>query len=200
MIGKLSRTIDERVDDRRPNDNAPMSSRAPDVRRARLPRLASWFVEVTTANAGGAVYGAVMVGVLLAAEDARHEDYPATIEAAAIVLLLYWLTNLYTHALGVRLQRREPLNLKLIWRSCLHELPIVEGALIPVVVLLITWAAGLTVRRGATAAVWAAAATIVVLEVAAGWRSRREPRDIWVQIGVGAVIGLALISVKLVLH
>jgi hypothetical protein len=100
MIGKSSRMIDERVDDRRPNDNAPMSSRAPDVRRARLPRLASWFVEVTTANAGGAVYGAVMVGVLLAAEDARHEDYPATIEAAAIVLLLYWLTNLYTHALG----------------------------------------------------------------------------------------------------
>ncbi len=66
-----------------------MSSRASDVRRARLPRLASWLLDVTTANAGGAVYGAVMVGVLLAAEDARHEGYPATLEAAAIVLLLY---------------------------------------------------------------------------------------------------------------
>jgi hypothetical protein len=157
-------------------------------------------LDVTTANAGGAVYGAMMVGVLLAAEDARHEGYPATIEAATIVLLLYWLTSLYSYALGVRLQRREPLNAGLLWHSCLHELPMIEGALVPVLVLLLTWAAGLTVATGATAALWAAAGTIVVLEVAAGWRSRQGPRDRWLQIGAGATIGLALVAVKLVLH
>ena len=200
MLSKSSVRLIDAVDDRRPDDNAPMSSRASDVRRARLPRLASWLLDVTTANAGGAVYGAVMVGVLLAAEDARHEGYPATLEAAAIVLLLYWLTNLYTHALGARLQRRESLNLKVLWQSCLHELPIIEGALIPVVVLLITWAAGLTVASGANAALWTAAATILVLEAAAGWRSRSGPRDVWLQIGAGAMFGLALIGLKLVLH
>lgn len=177
-----------------------MSSRATDARRARLPRLGRWLLDVTTANAGGAVYGAVMIGVLLAAEDAGHVGYPATIEAAAIVLLLYWLTNLYAHALGFRLRRREPLNLRLLWRSCLYELPIVEGALVPVLVLLLTWAAGLTVTSGVTAALWTAAATIVVLEVAAGWRSRQGPRDILLQIGAGAFMGLALVGLKLLLH
>jgi hypothetical protein len=175
-------------------------SQAPTSSDARLLRFAAWLLDVTTANAAGAVYGAMMVGVLLAAEDARHEGYPATIEAATIVMLLYLLTNLYAHTLGVRLQRREALNPSLLWRSCLHELPLVEGALVPFFVLLLTWAVGLTVATGVTAALWTAAGTIVVLEVAAGWRSRRGPRDLWLQIAAGVVIGVALIGLKLALH
>ena len=178
----------------------PMSSRAPDARRARLPRRGGRLVDVVLTHAGGAVYGAVMVGVLLASEDARAEGYGATIEAAVVVLALYWLTNLYAHTLGERLQRREHLHMKLLWRSCVHELPTVEGALIPVLVLLITWAAGVTITSGVNAALWATAATIVVLEVAAGWRSRRGSPDLWLQIGAGAVLGLTLIGLKLVLH
>jgi hypothetical protein len=177
-----------------------MSSRAPDARRTRLPGRGGRLATVALTHAGGAVYGAVMVGVLLASEDARGAGYGATIEAALVVLALYWLTNLYAHTLGERLQRREHLHLKLVWRSCMHELPTVEGALIPVLVLLLTWAAGLTVTSGVNAALWAAAATIVVLEAAAGWRSRRGPRDLWLQIGAGAVMGLTLVGLKLVLH
>jgi hypothetical protein len=135
----------------------------------------------------------------LAAEDAGHEGYPATIEAAAIVLALYWFTSLYTHTLGVRLQGGESLSTGLIWRSCVHELPILEGALIPVLALLLTWAAGFTVTSGATVALWAAAASLVVLEVAAGLRSRHR-RGLWRQACAGATIGLALIALKLVLH
>ncbi len=177
-----------------------MALPASETRQARLPRFGAWLLDVTTANAGGAVYGAVMIAVLLAAEDALHEGYPATIEAAAIVLAVYWLTNLYAHALGARLQRREPLNLKLLWHSCLHELPILEGALVPVVVLLVAWAAGLAVSSGASIALWTAAGTIVALEAAAGWRARQGPRDFWLQIALGTVIGLALVGLKLVLH
>ncbi len=165
-----------------------------------LQRFGTWLIGVTTANAGGAVYGAIMIGVLFAAEDSSHEGYPATIEAAAVVLVLYWLTNLYTHTLGIRLEKRQPLTLKLLWNSCLHELPIVEGALIPLVVLLIMWAAGLSLDAGITAALWTAAGTILVLEVVAGRRARHESRDVWVQTAAGALIGLALVGLKLVLH
>jgi hypothetical protein len=171
-----------------------------DPRPRRAPRVGAWLIDVAAANAGRAVYGVVMIGVLLAAEDARHEGYPATIEAAVIVLVLYWLTSFYTHTLGERLQRRESLNARLLWRSCVHELPVIEGALIPVLVLLATWATGFTVDRGATAALWTAAASIVVLEVMAGWRSRLGLRGLWIQAGAGAVMGLTLVGLKLVLH
>jgi hypothetical protein len=165
-----------------------------------------WLLNGIALNAQGAVYGTIMIGVLLAAEDARHEGYPATIESAAVVLVLFWLTHCYAHILGVRLQKREPLNAHLLWRTCIYEMPVIEGALIPVVALLGAWAAGLAVGGGVTAALWAAAATIVVLEVAAGWRSRTQAflrvraADHLAQAGIGAVMGLALIALKLLLH
>jgi len=162
--------------------------------------MVSWLLDLAKKNAGGAVYGAVMIGVLLATEDARHVGYPATIEAATIVLVLYWLTNFYTHTLGIRLATRESLSARLLWRGFLHELPIVEGAFVPLLVLLVTWAAGMSVASGVTAALWTAAVSIVVLEIAAGRRSHRGPRRLWVDAGAGPVIGLTLIGLKLVLH
>jgi hypothetical protein len=177
-----------------------MSSRTRDERRAGPQRFAAWLLDVTMANAGGAVYGAATVGVLLAAEDARHEGYAATLEAAAIVLVLYWLASLYAHGLGVRLQRREQLDARHLWRSCVYELPMLEGALVPVLVLLITWAAGAAITTGVTAALWTAAGTVVILEAVAGWRSRREWRDVAFQVGGGVLMGFALLGLKLVLH
>jgi hypothetical protein len=75
-----------------------------------------------------------------------------------------------------------------------YELPILEGALVPFLVLIVAWAVGLPVGRGVTVALWAAVASIVVLEVLAGWRSRRGPLDIVIQAGVGAAMGLAVIA------
>lgn len=155
---------------------------------------------VTADNAGGAVYGTVMIGVLLAAEDGAHESYPEAIGAAVLVLALYWLTNLYTDTLGGRLRTGEPLNKTLFLRSCIHELPIIEGALLPVLVLLVAWAAGASVTSAVTAALWTTAISIIVLEVAAGWRARLRPHELWLQTGLGGILGLAIIMLKVVLH
>jgi hypothetical protein len=172
-----------------------------EIRRmtGRLSRTAGRLLTIAMNNAGEAVYGAVMVGVLLAAENAPHVGYAATFEAAVIVLAIYLLTRLYTHSLGDRLRAREPLNAALVWHSCVHELPVLEGALIPVLALILAWAVGAPVTSGASAALWAAAASIVVLEVAAGWRSRGQHGFV-LQAGAGATLGLALIALKLVLY
>jgi hypothetical protein len=50
-------------------------------------------VSLAARNVEGAVYGTVVVGVLLAAEDPRRVGYPETVEAALLVLTLYWLTG-----------------------------------------------------------------------------------------------------------
>jgi hypothetical protein len=167
--------------------------------RGRVSRSARWLIAVAGTNAGDAVHGAVMIGVLFAAEDARHEDYPATFEAAAVVLGLYWFTCLYAHTLGMRLRRRAPLNAGLMWRSCVHELPVLEGAVVPVAALLVAWAAGFAVRSGVTAALAATVVVIVVLEVAAGWRARGRT-GLWFEVGAGATMGLALVALELLLH
>ena len=166
----------------------------------RVRRALGWLAEVTLDNAGGAVYGAVMLGVLLAAEDPVDVGYTDTIGAALVVLALYWLTHLYTYTLGTRLRTGEPLNTRVFWRSCLHELPVLEGALLPLVVLLLSWAAGASVSTGVTIATWTAAIAIVVLEFIAGWRSRLGLERLWLQAVMGTLIGFAIIALKLLLH
>lgn len=141
-----------------------------------------------------------MIGVLLAAEDPGAEGYPETLGATAIVVLVYVFMSFYTHMLGNRLSRREPLSARLMWQGWLHELPIAEGALIPISVLLISWAAGASVSTGVSAALWTSAVWVVVLEVVAGWRVSLRPLQLWLQVGAGLVIGAAILALKFMLH
>ena len=132
-----------------------------------------------------------MVGVLFAAEDAPRVGYLETVEAAALVLVLYWLTGFYANELAIRVQTREHVNLKL---------SVIEGGLVPILALLVAWASGAGVRAGVTAAVWTTAATLIALEVAAGWRARPGFKPLLLQASVGAAMGLAIVVLKLMLH
>lgn len=76
----------------------------------------------------------------------------------------------------------------------------VEGAFVPVLALLIAWMAGATVSSGVTVALWATVVSLVTLEVAAAWRARMRPQEAWLQAALGAVMGLAIIALKLILH
>lgn len=165
-----------------------------------MRRTAALLVAASTGNAEGAVYGALMIGVLLAAEDARRETYAETIGGAVIVLAFYWLTHLYTHVLGVRLRTHEPLARRVIRRSLVHELPVIEGGVVPMLVLVVAWITGASVSSVVLAAVYATAASIIVLEIAAAWGVRPRETSVWVRAVLGTVTGLGLVAVKVVLH
>jgi hypothetical protein len=177
-----------------------MASRTAGAEPGRLRQAIAWLVKVTGDNAGGAVYGTVMIGILFAAEDVPSVGYPDAVGAAVIVLALYWLTSLYTYTLGMRLRSGEPLSANVFWRSCLHELPIVEGALLPLLALLAAWAAGASVTTGVGIATWTTAVSIVILEFAAGWRSGLGLGRLLLQAGGGAAIGFGIVGLKLLLH
>lgn len=151
-------------------------------------------------NAEGAVYGALMIGVLLAADDARRETYAETIGATAIVLVIYWLSHLYTTILGVRLRTSEPLDARVIRKSALHELPVMEGGVAPVLVLAVAWVGGASVPDGVTAAVITTVVCIIVLEVVAAWRARVRGGRVWVSGILGAATGLSVVAVKVLFH
>jgi hypothetical protein len=184
----------------RNREGAAVASRSAGAELGWLRQAVAWLVKVTVDNAGGAVYGTVMIGVLFAAEDSDSVGYPDAAGAAVLVLALYWLMSLYTYTLGTRLRTGEPLSAGVFWRSCVHELPIVEGALLPLLALLAAWAAGASVSTGVSIATWTAAVSIVILEFAAGWRSRLGLGRLLLQAGAGAVIGFAIVGLKLLLH
>lgn len=66
--------------------------RSPTAQRPDAPcpkRIIALILE----NPGDAIYGAIAVGVLLAAETPRRETYARTVAAVTITLLLYWLAH-----------------------------------------------------------------------------------------------------------
>jgi hypothetical protein len=151
-------------------------------------------------NAGGLIYGTILVATLLSAESARRETYVKTVAAVAVALLAYWLTISYSEFAGERLERGERFEYAAFGRTAVRELTLLYGAAVPLLVLLIFWAAGATLGTAVSAAIWFAAAAIAVTEVVIGIRAELTGRELVRQSVVGAVLGLLVIAVRVLLH
>jgi hypothetical protein len=154
----------------------------------------------TKRNPAGAVYGAITVGALLAAESPRRETYVETVAAVLVAVTLYWLAHAYAALLGRRVQAGHRLTGPALRDSLLHEFPILAGAVLPLAALLIGWLGGASLSDSAVIAVWTSAATIVAIEVAAGVRARLATLQLIGQTFVGAAFGLAIILLRVILH
>jgi hypothetical protein len=155
---------------------------------------------VPAQNPSGVVYGIIAIGALLAAESGRHESYLDTVGSALIAACLYWVAHAYATVLGRRLVHREPLTATTLWRALIHDWAIFRGAAVPLAALVIAWAAGATQEAAVTAALWCAVATVVAFELVAGIRSRARPAELALEVGVGLVMGLGILALKILLH
>jgi hypothetical protein len=149
---------------------------------------------------GEAVYGTIAVGALLAAESARRETYLQTVAAVVVTLVLYWLAQSYADLVERQVEEEAKLTVSGAFAALMHDLPILIGAAIPLVILLIFWAGGASLSNAVTAAVWTSAAIIVAIEVGAAVHARLKGMQFLLQAIVGAVVGLLIIALKVVLH
>jgi hypothetical protein len=151
-------------------------------------------------NPGRLVYGTIAVGTLLAAESARQETYVETVFAVAITLLLYWLAHSYSEFVDRRLEHGKPFSLDGFADAALHELAVLVGAAIPLIVLVIWWLADASLGAAVSAAVWTSAIVIVVIEIVIGRRAELSGREFVTQTAFGTILGLLVIAVRLLLH
>jgi hypothetical protein len=152
------------------------------------------------ANPARVVYGAIAVSALLAAESAQRETYLTTVVAVVIGLVLYWIAHSYAEFAARRLTTPGKMTVEGILDTMQHELWLLAGAAVPLVPLLAWWAAGGFLQNAVSAAVWTSAAMIVVIEVVAALRAQLSGRELIGQIALGALLGLLVIALKLVLH
>jgi hypothetical protein len=151
-------------------------------------------------NAGGLVYGTILVATLLSAESARRETYGKTVGAVVIILLGYWLTITYAEFTGERLERGDHFNYAGFGRAATHELTVLYGAAVPLLVLLGFWATGAALTTAVSAAIWFAAAALVGTEILIGVRAELTGRELVRQSAIGALLGLMTIAVRVLLH
>jgi hypothetical protein len=163
-----------------------------------LERARDWLLPGE--NPSAAVYGAIVIGALLAAESGQHETYLDTIGSAAVATALYWLAHAYASVLGHRLDSHEPLTAGVLARALTHDWALVRGAAVPLLALLLAWIAGASQQTAVTVALWSAAACLIAFELIAGLRSHATRGELVLQIGVGVTMGVAILGLKVILH
>ena len=142
----------------------------------------------------------IVIGALLAAESGRHETYAETLGSALIAACLYWLAHAYATVLGGRLSTGEPLTAGGLWQGLLHDWALIRGAAIPLVVILVAWAAGADQQTAVNVALWSVVASLILFELLAGIRSRSSPRELALEVGVGMAMGVGVLALRIVLH
>ncbi len=151
-------------------------------------------------NLAAGIYGTITVGSLLAIESAQRESYPDTIAAVLIALFLYWTAHSYAELASRRLKEGESLTLDGLTNTMAQELSILLGASIPLGALLVAWAIGAPLTSAVTAAIWTSASTIVLIEIIAGLRAKKAGRELIAQTAFGALLGIGILGLRLVLH
>ena len=151
-------------------------------------------------NLGAAIYGLITVGALLAAESAGSETYAETIGAVVLTLLVYLLAHSYAEFASRRLERGEPIRLAELGRTLASQVPILFGAAVPLLVLLLEWAIGASLSTAVTVAVWTSEDMVAIVEIVAGVRAKQTGRDLVLQTLFGVVLGVLIIALRLLLH
>jgi hypothetical protein len=151
-------------------------------------------------TSAGVVYGLIAVGILLAAEGTKGEDYLRTIEAIAFTLVLYWVAHTYARVTGTRIEGGAPLTVGELARASAHELAILQGALLPLLAVVVAWLCGASMNAGIQAGLWTAAAGLVALELVAGLRAGLGRWALVAQMSFGVLIGAAIVVLRLVVH
>ncbi len=157
-------------------------------------------IPLIPANPAGLIYGTIAVAALLAAESARRETYPKTVGAVATTLVLYWLAYSYAEFTGKRLQEGEHFTYSGLVRAAKRELTVLLGASVPFVVLLICWVGAAQLTRAVSAAIWTSVAIVIAAEVVVGIRAELPTRDLIRQTAFGAVLGLLVLTLRVLLH
>ncbi len=151
-------------------------------------------------NPTAAVYGVIVIGALLSAETPARETYLETIASTIIATALYWLAHSYARVLGGRLQTGRPLTLSALTDALRNDWPLLRGASIPLLALIVAALTGAGRGTAVAAAVWAAVASIAAFEAVAALRSHATRGELAVEIAIGLTMGLGILALKVVLH
>ncbi|MDX6301472.1 MAG: hypothetical protein QOF53_2686 [Nocardioidaceae bacterium] len=147
----------------------------------------------------GAVYGTVSVTALIAGSSHDEDSAGRLLLFAAAASLVVWAVHVYASVLYDTGPNGLP------WRTALtvgvhRELGVLEGALLPLLILLLGAVGLLADRRAITWSMWSGVLVLFLLPLV--WL-RRDAHPWWSCIAgacVGGAFGVALTALKVLLH
>lgn len=155
---------------------------------------------LAAADPPGLMYGAIMSATSLATAS-LHDDGPTRVAVIALgVVVIYWMADLYIHALSVRFDGDTRGLVHRLLAAALHKASVIKGGLPAIVVYVLAHAAGL---ESTTAAYSALSFSVVLLTIVGylGARQADTPRRPALIEGMGAgFLGVVIMVAKSLLH
>jgi hypothetical protein len=158
-------------------------------------------VDGEQSNPARAIYGAILVMAVIIA--ISHDDTvssAAILGAVAATTLVFYLAHVYAEALGNRVAGGPTQAFANVRAAAIHEWPLVEAALLPVIALLLG-VIGIVGRDTAVSiAIGAGVVELFAWGIAAG---RMLKLSLGKTIGVGVAngaLGLLMVGLKVLVH
>ncbi len=129
-----------------------------------------------------------------------EETYAKTVVGALIALVTYWLALTYAGFTGGGSSRRQRASLAAPGRRGRAR---ADGALrraVPLASLVIFWIAERRSRPASSGSVYVADAAIIVAEIIIGVRAGLRGLALIGQVAIGAVLGVLVLALRLLLH
>ena len=146
------------------------------------------------------LYGAIVVAAMLATVSAHGEGARYVALATTVILCVYWMAHVYTHALSVQFHGDQRHILKRLGTSAAHEASILKGGIPPLLVFILAVMLG----AGASTAAFVALYFSVVLLIFTGYLGARAAgltgRAVVVEAAGAGLFGVLIIVAKSLLH
>lgn len=164
------------------------------------PRRGPVALRLAAADPAGLLYGAIVSAAALATVS-LHTPEPARVAiATGAVLVIYWMADLYVHALSVRFDGDTRGLLLRLGHAAAHKSSVLKGGLPGIAVYVVVYALG----GNSSVAAYAALGTAVVLLTVAGYLGARHagtPGGSAMIEGAGAgFLGVVIVVAKSLLH
>lgn len=159
---------------------------------SRIDLVARWLG--LGSNPAGVIFGTITVGAVLAGENAKGETVATSVEAAMLVVGLFWVVHAWSDDTGDRLEQRRQLRWRPVAAALEHQASILRAVLLPVLALVIAGLAGASDATALWVGTVTCAVSLVVIELVAALRNRLSARQVLVETAAGAAFGCALLA------
>lgn len=147
----------------------------------------------------GLLYGALVAASVLGTS-ATHGGYGYIALATLLVLGVYWLAHVYIEAQALQLHGDARRYARLLGHTAVREASVIQGGVPAILVYAVSNLLGATAKEAATIAVYFSVGVLFVVGFVTARHAGRRGLATWVDAVTAALLGVAVIVAKALLH
>ncbi len=152
------------------------------------------------ADPAGLLYGAILSAAVMATVSLESDDAARVAISTASILVVYWLADVYVHAISVRFQRDQHRLGARVRFAARHEIGILEGGLPGVAVYLLAYAVVRDSSDAAFIGLWFSVVMLMVVGYLGAHRAGTRGGAALIEAVGAGLFGLVIIGTKTLLH